>query len=410
MEALIPQDWKSKKLQDVCRMYSGTTPSRSDAKNFSGKNVWVSSGELKEKYIHSSKELISDEAILNTALSVLQPGTVIIAIYGLEASGIRGTASITAIPCTISQACMAFYDFKSSVYNEYFYYWYIFNGPIIGRRYAQGTKQQNLNSEILSSFPICLPPIAEQRKIAEILSAQDRIIELKTKLLEEKKRLKKYLCQVLISGESQSEGKKILFKELFEFLNNNSCSKAQMKEKGTIYNVHYGDILTKYGELLDVKKDEVPCICVNINLSKYDRLQNGDIVFADTAEDLLVGKSTELKNVGNKHIIAGLHTIAARPIKDCFIPGWLGYYTNSPSYRRQLYTCAQGSKVISILRKDIIDTIVDVPDKTIQKKVVTVLDIISDEIKKIRIVIEQEKLKKKALMQQLLTGKVRVSV
>lgn len=256
---------------------------------------------------------------------------------------------------------------------------------------------------------ITLPPIAEQRKVAEILSAQDRVIELKTKLLEEKKRLKKYLCQVLLSEENLFEGKKILFKELFEFLNNNSYSRAQMNESGTIYNVHYGDILTKYGEILDAKKDEVSCICDNINLSKYDRLQNGDIIFADTAEDLLVGKSTELKNVGNKHIIAGLHTIAARPIKDFFILGWLGHYTNSPSYRRQLYTCAQGSKVISILRKDINDTIVAVPDKAIQKKIVTVLEVISDEIKKIRIVIEQEKLKKKALMQQLLTGKVRVT-
>lgn len=256
---------------------------------------------------------------------------------------------------------------------------------------------------------ITLPPIAEQRKVAEILSAQDRVIELKTKLLEEKKRLKKYLCQVLLSEENLFEGKKILFKELFEFLNNNSYSRAQMNESGTIYNVHYGDILTKYGEILDAKKDEVSCICDNINLGKYDRLQNGDIIFADTAEDLLVGKSTELKNVGNKHIIAGLHTIAARPIKDFFILGWLGHYTNSPSYRRQLYTCAQGSKVISILRKDINDTIVAVPDKAIQKKIVTVLEVISDEIKKIRIVIEQEKLKKKALMQQLLTGKVRVT-
>lgn len=270
-------------------------------------------------------------------------------------------------------------------------------------------RNRTLGQERFLNSVITLPPIAEQQKIAEILSTQDRVIELKTKLLEEKKHLKKYLCQVLLSEENLFEGKKILFKELFEFLNNNSYSRAQMNESGTIYNVHYGDILTKYGEILDAKKDEVSCICDNINLSKYDRLQNGDIIFADTAEDLLVGKSTELKNVGNKHIIAGLHTIAARPIKDCFIPGWLGHYTNSPSYRRQLHTCAQGSKVISILRKDINDTIVAVPDKAIQKKVVTVLEVISDEIKKIRIVIEQEKLKKKALMQQLLTGKVRVT-
>lgn len=399
------RDMDIKRLGDIAKISSGSTPARNNQDFWNGDIPWVSTGELSSGFVNETREHVSLRAVHETSLKLLKPGTLLMAMYGQGKT--RGIVSRLNITATTNQACASIEIKKDEP--SYVYYFLQFRYESI-RKLSNGGSQENLSTEIIKKIKISLPPIAEQRKIAEILSAQDRVIELKTKLLEEKKRLKKYLCQVLISGESQSEGKKILFKELFEFLNNNSCSRAQMKEKGTIYNVHYGDILTKYGELLDAKKDEVPCICVNINLSKCDRLQNGDIVFADTAEDLLVGKSTELKNVGNKHIIAGLHTIAARPIKDCFIPGWLGYYTNSPSYRRQLYTCAQGSKVISILRKDIIDTIVDVPDKTIQKKVVTVLDIISDEIKKIRIVIEQEKLKKKALMQQLLTGKVRVSV
>lgn len=396
-------NWKSFRLKDIAVISTGSTPPTKNRENFGDEYGFATPGDIcGTRFIKKTAIKLSNKGIIKTRLA--REGSVLFVCIGSTIGKVAQIAEAMAYNQQIN-ACTA----KEGVDQSFFYY-ALLNCSSMVRRMAGTQAVPIVNKSTFQHIQINLPPIAEQRKIAEILSAQDRVIELKTKLLEEKKRLKKYLCQVLISGESQSEGKKILFKELFEFLNNNSCSRAQMKEKGTIYNVHYGDILTKYGEILDAKKDEVPCICDNINLSKYDRLQNGDIVFADTAEDLLVGKSTELKNVGNKHIIAGLHTIAARPIKDCFIPGWLGYYTNSPSYRRQLYTCAQGSKVISILRKDIIDTIVDVPDKTIQKKVVTVLDIISDEIKKIRIVIEQEKLKKKALMQQLLTGKVRVSV
>ena len=89
---------------------------------------------------------------------------------------------------------MAFTNFKN-VYNEYFYYWYIKNGQIIGLRYAQGTKQQNLSSEIIGSFPFCFPKEEEQRRIAKILSIQDKIIELKEKLFVEKLHQKKILPQ-----------------------------------------------------------------------------------------------------------------------------------------------------------------------------------------------------------------------
>ena len=62
-------------------------------------------------------------------------------------------------------------------------------------------RNRTLGQKTFLNSNIVLPPVAEQRKIADILSAQDKVIELKTKLLEEKKRLKKYLCQVLLSGK-----------------------------------------------------------------------------------------------------------------------------------------------------------------------------------------------------------------
>ncbi len=85
--------------------------------------MWVTSGELKDKYLSSTKEMINNQAVIDSGLKLYKPGTIIIAMYGLEADGIRGTCSIAVKECTISQACMAFTDFKE-IESEYFYYWY----------------------------------------------------------------------------------------------------------------------------------------------------------------------------------------------------------------------------------------------------------------------------------------------
>ena len=189
---IVPVEWDIENLKELCEISSGNTPSRNRNNNFVGDNKWLSSGELKSKYIYDSNEKISDEAA--SELKTYQTGTVVIAIYGLEAEGVRGSCSILAVPCTISQACMAFEKF-SKLHNEFFYYWYQFNGNTIGLRYAQGTKQQNLSSDIVEKLNVSVPPLTEQQKIAEILSTQDKLIELQEKKIEQLKELKKAYLQ-----------------------------------------------------------------------------------------------------------------------------------------------------------------------------------------------------------------------
>jgi type I restriction enzyme S subunit len=202
---VVPGAWHKSRIDEICRLSSGSTPRRDNAGNFNGNILWVTSGELKAKFVHDTKEKVSQLATKESRLELYEPGTVVVAIYGLEAIGIRGTASIIEKRCTISQACMAFSGFRG-VDNEFFYYWYLHNGPLIGIRFAQGTKQQNLSSEIIGSLTICFPPLAEQRKIAKILAAQDKVIELKEKRLAEKQRQKKYLMQQLLTGKKRLKG------------------------------------------------------------------------------------------------------------------------------------------------------------------------------------------------------------
>ena len=174
-------------------LYSGNTPSRLNKEHFKGTVNWISSGELKEHYIYSSKEQISEEAA--KSLKLLPVGTFVIAIYGLEAEGVRGTGSITQEPSTISQACMSFIP-KGVIENEFLYSWYKKHGNVIGIRYAQGTKQQNLSYDILEKFRIAYPNTKEQEKLNKFISLLDERIATQNKIIEDLKKLKSAIIEI----------------------------------------------------------------------------------------------------------------------------------------------------------------------------------------------------------------------
>lgn len=149
------------------------------------------------------------------------------------------------------------------------------------------------------------------------------------------------------------------FKEIFSNLPNNTLSRAELNyQTGLFKNVHYGDVLIKFGELLDVKNDRIPFISNDTlgNKFKLSKLQNGDIIIADTAEDETVGKCTELINAENENVVSGLHTIPVRPIQH-FASKYLGYYLNSSSYHDQLLQLMQGIKVLSISKSTLKSTV-----------------------------------------------------
>lgn len=141
-------------------------------------------------------------------------------------------------------------------------------------------------------------------------------------------------------------------------LQNNTFSRADLSnESGVAKNVHYGDVLIKFGEVLDVSKEQLPMILDESVLTKYKAsfLQNGDVIVADTAEDSTVGKCSEIAGLNDEVILSGLHTIPYRPAEK-FATGYLGYYLNSCAYHNQLIPLMQGIKVTSISKSAMQDT------------------------------------------------------
>ena len=141
-------------------------------------------------------------------------------------------------------------------------------------------------------------------------------------------------------------------------LQNNTLSRADLSsEQGIAKNVHYGDILVKFGEVIDVKIESLPMIADESIMAKYKSsfLQNGDVIVADTAEDETVGKCTEIAGLSDEIVISGLHTIPYRPLQK-FASGYLGYYMNSASFHNQLLPLMQGIKVTSISKTTLQNT------------------------------------------------------
>ena len=172
------------------------------------------------------------------------------------------------------------------------------------------------------------------------------------------------------------------FNETFDILTNNTLSRAELNyEDGEYKNIHYGDVLIKFPAHIDTLSADVPYINDENASKKFDSalLHNGDIVFADTAEDYTVGKATEIEITAECKVVSGLHTIPCRP-KMRFSPRYLGYFVNSPKYHNQLIPYIQGVKVSSISKTLIKNTTISYPSIEEQAKIASFLSCLDEKI------------------------------
>ena len=184
MRFSFEEDWCTSTIGENFRLSSGLTPSTKEKAYFNNGIIpWINSGELKNKYISSTENKLTLDAVKKHNLTIYPMDTMVIAIYGLEAAGVRGKASITKMDSTISQSCMAF-NSLGNVLTQFMYYVYKKEAQILGTRYAQGTKQQNLSSDLLSSYKLLYPSKEEQLKIVNFLSLIDEKIETQSKIID----------------------------------------------------------------------------------------------------------------------------------------------------------------------------------------------------------------------------------
>ena len=259
----------------------------------------------------------------------------------------------------LHQRCYRMYGFSDELDAKYFYHTF---SLLFYKRVMAMTAKTSVDSvrlEMISDMEIPTPSIDEQLKIGQLFTNIDSIITLHQR--------EYFLFD--FSGESAKTAQNTLsweqrkLSDTLDFLSNNTLSRAELREDtGTYKNVHYVDVLIKFGEYNDAQSTALPFIADDEKAKKFEssKLQDGDIIIADTAEDEAVGKCVEIGNIGDLSIVSGLHTIPCRP-KVKFAPAYLGFYLNSASYHDQLIPLMQGIKVTSISKSAISDTMISAP-------------------------------------------------
>jgi type I restriction enzyme S subunit len=280
-------------------------------------------------------------------------------------------------------------------------------------RMGQGAVRANIGQQNLRRVLVAVPPLPEQHAIAEALSDVDGLIELLEKLIAKKRVIKQAAMQQLLTGNTRLPGfsgpwETKRLGEHVTFLRTGINSRAELTSEGSLKYLHYGDIHTSTQARLNPQADAMPYVPEGCART-LDRLRDGDLVFVDASEDLDgVGRSVEISGVTGDEVVAGLHTIAARFEKSVLADGFKAYLQFCPAFRDHLRRLAAGTKVYATNRMHIASVEIQLPRVEEQTAIATVLSDMDAEIAALERRRDKTRAIKQGMMQQLLTGRVRL--
>lgn len=288
----------------------------------------------------------------------------------------------------------------------------------------------NINSREYGIFRFPMPlNLDEQKGIAKLFTKVDKAIASVQNSIAAAERLKKSLMQNLLTGKMKPDGtfrtpdefyidekfgkvpvgwgvKRV--DALFDFYPTASYSRSMLSDSGDCKYIHYGDIHTRFETFLDISKETLPYINKDM-VKKFVYIEDGDIIISDTSEDYEgVGKLVEIVNIGDSKVISGLHTLLIRPKTDELMNGFKGYLFNEERVRLEFLKNVTGIKVYSISKNSLANVLLPIPPRDEQIQIKNKLDSFNKELCNSKDKIKSLERLKKSLMQNLLTGKIRV--
>lgn len=212
--------------------------------------------------------------------------------------------------------------------------------------------------------------------------------------------------------EFSGEWEEKRFGEVYTFRTTNSYSRDNLNyKKGYLKNIHYGDIHVKYKTLFDVSNEDVPYINEEVNINKIPQdnyCKKNDLIIADASEDYSgIGKTIEIINTNNEKIVAGLHTILARPDLYALASGFGGYIMKNEKITLQIKKHSQGIKVLGLSSNRLSEISLFIPMYLEQQKIAEFLSSIDERIQLLKEKKKQLETYKKGMMQKIFNQEIR---
>ena len=369
----IPKDWNIAKVATKTNVVTGGTPSTKVSDYWNGSIKWMSSGELNNKRIYDVEGRITPLGLANSSATLIPENSILIGLAGQGKT--RGTAAINYVELSTNQSIGAI--LPSKYFNSEFLY------QCIDKRYDElrelssgGGGRGGLNKALLMNLSILLPPLPEQEKIAEVLGDIDSLIDKTQQLINKKKDLKTATMQKLLTPKE--DWKEYKLGECTKI-----CTGSENNENKT------EDGLYPFF----VRSENVE----RINTYAYD------------GEAILVPGEGGIGKIF--HYINGKFNYHQRVYKISdfkFIDGKYTYYYMYKHFGKYALSNTVKATVDSLRLPTFEEFVIYAPKESIQKQISQILSDMDAEIEALEKELSKYKDLKIGMMQQLLTGKIRL--
>lgn len=410
----IPKDWEVSKVEKVFSVVTGTTPSTRENKYWVGTINWITPSDLSKlngkTKIKDSERKITHEALRETNLSLLPKDSII-----LSTRAPVGYVAMLEESATFNQGCKGLIPKKSNEIAAPFFCYYLLNQKKILQNLSSGSTFKELSKERLQTFTIPVPPLSEQKKIAEILSTVDWAIEKVGEAIEKTQRLKKGLMQELLTkGIGHKEFKETEIRRIPKDWN--------VVRISDIADVKGGKRLPK-GQKLINSKTPYPYIRVLDFKNMGVDVSNVQFLLPETHKSIkqyIISSNDVYISIAGTVGIVGLippeldnANLTENAAKLCNLRNitkeFLAYFLNSNIGQNQIsvYLGKAQQPKLALFRIEKIK--VSLPPIPEQQKIADILGTVDERLELLRKRKERLERTKKGLMNDLLTGKVRVT-
>lgn len=395
---LVPEDWDVVRLGDIAKTSSGGTPNRDFPAYYGGKIKWFTTGELQDCLLYDSSEHITEEALQHSSAKVFPKGTLLMAMYGATI----GKLGILTADAATNQACCAL---KSHNDSKYIFYALLHNRSAI-IALGSGAGQSNISQSIIKEIRLSLPPLTEQERIAEVLRRVDELLVRLDKLIAKKQAVKQGAMQQLLTGGTRLDGftepwKEVRIKDITSDVVTGATPDTSIAEYWG------GDIRWMNSGELNLKN----VYEVEGRITKLGYQHNSTHLLPINC--VLIGLAGQGKTRGTVAInyvpLCTNQSIAAILPSDFFEPYYLYEFLDSKYGELRAISSGEGSRG-GLTKQLLLDFSVLLPPLAEQRAIARILSHMDKEIEALQMERRKVEQIKKGMMQQLLTGKIRLSV
>ena len=391
--------WETKRVSEFGNVVTGETPNIRNKAFWDGPYPWITPTDItSDRDMTVSERMLTQEG-LNSIRRTLPSNTVLVTCIASI-----GKNAILRKTGTCNQQINAVVT--NAAHNaEFLYYLFEHNSDYLLAN-AGVTATPIISKSIFSEFVFQVPSLNEQRAIAEALSDVDGLLNALDALIAKKQAIKQAVMQQLLTGKTRLPGFSGAWEtkrlgEIGTFAKGRGIKRDDVSAEG-LPCIRYGELYTRYQDYILKVASRIP---LNIAATALP-IKTGDLLFAgsgETAEE--IGRCAAY--LGEEQAYAGGDVIVLTP--SGHNPIYLGHLMNSSIVSAQKARMGQGDAVVHIYINNLAQVQIELPFITEQNAIASVLSDMDAEITALEQRWDKTRAIKQGMMQQLLTGRVRLS-